>query len=72
MAATKFIVEYYIAWNDGTNSHGTRRFRIKSLKKLFDRFYDKIIIGQISDEELYEPDMINEVSLRIMRNPVPD
>ncbi len=72
MAATKFIVEYYIAWNDGTTSHGFRRFRIKSLKKLFDRFYDKIIIGQISDEELYEPDMINEVSLRIKRNPVPD
>ena len=72
MAAANFIVEYYIAWNDGTTSHGFRRFRIKSLEKLFDRLYDKFIIGQISDKELYEPDMINEVSLRIMRKPVSD
>jgi len=68
MAATKYIVKYYINWNDDTVSEGILRFRIKNLKKIFDRLYEKVITGSIKDEEMYEPGMINEISITIIKN----
>lgn len=68
MAATKYLVKYYIDWNDGTASEGILRFRIKNLRKIFDQLYEKIVIGSITDEEMYEPGMINEISITIIKN----
>ena len=69
MAAAKYIVEYYIDWDDGTPMQGTVRFQIKNLQKIFDSLYEKVILGAIKDPELYDPSMIIEVWICITKVP---
>ncbi len=65
---TKYLVKYFIYFNDGTISQGKLVFPRKNLKKIFDQFYDKIIIDNITDEELYNSAMINEIEIRITKS----
>jgi len=37
-------------------------------EKIFDQLYEKVITGSITDEEMYEPGMINEIFITITKN----
>lgn len=48
-------------------SSGTLKFQGKNLQKIFSRLYRLIVLASILDEELYNPGMINEVNIQILR-----
>ena len=68
MPTIHYIVEYDLSWNDGTMSSGRLNFQGKDLRKIFSRLYRLIVLASISDEELYNPGMINEVNIRIKKS----
>jgi len=79
MKHKKYTVEFYIEWNDGSASSG--KFKLPTahcllptascplptdyFRPLFDQLYKKIITGSINDPELYSPEMINEIDIKI-------
>ncbi|HNW77104.1 MAG TPA: hypothetical protein PKJ28_09490 [Bacteroidales bacterium] len=67
MPTIHYIAEYDLSWNDGTMSSGTLKFQGKNLQKIFSRLYRLIVLASILDEELYNPGMINEVNIQILR-----
>jgi hypothetical protein len=67
MAKINYIVNFYVEWNDGTTTSSTLKFHIKHLKELFDLLYEMVVLGSISDVELYSPGMINEINMDIIK-----
>jgi len=72
MKHKKYTVEFYIEWNDGTFSPGKFTLPIANcqlpteyFRPLFDQLYKKIVTGSINDPELYSPEMINEIDIKI-------
>ena len=69
MAGIAYIVTFYIEWNDGTATSRTLKFHVKQLRELFDQLYQKVVTGSIVDSQLYNPEMINEITIDIMKKP---
>jgi hypothetical protein len=69
MAGMDYIVLFYIEWNDGTTSGGTLKFQATDLRGLFNLLYEKVVTGSIADAELYNPEMINEITIDILKKP---
>jgi len=67
MAGINYLVTSYIEWNDGTSTIAILKFRTKKLKKVFDKLYEKVVSGSISEEELHAPLMINEINMDIKK-----
>ena len=72
MKRKKYIVDYYIEWNDGTISQGKLIFPVMNfppltepLKEVFDMLFEKVMKDSITDDELFFPEMINEIEIEI-------
>jgi len=72
MKRQKYTVDYYIEWNDGTTSQDRITFPTinfsppaEPLQSVFDLLFEKVVKDSITDDELYYPEMINEIEIEI-------
>ena len=72
MKRQKYTVDYYIEWNDGTTSQGRITFPTinfpppaEPLESVFGLLFEKVVKDSITDDELYFPEMINEIEIEI-------
>lgn len=67
MVYNNYLLDARIEWSDGSVSMCNADYPGRSIEEVFKNLYEEVITGSITDDELYTPEMINEVYISLTR-----
>lgn len=62
-----YILNARIEWSDGSTSLCSTDYPGIPLEEVFKSLYENVVTGSITDDELFDPEMINNISISFTR-----
>lgn len=67
MVYNSYLLNAWIEWSDGSVSTCNMDYPGRSLQEVFQNLYEDVVTSSINDDELFNPEMINNISISLMR-----